>query len=140
MTSRCRRRRRCYSSLIPSLRASERASSLFEKIVRSHARAARDRNHSRVFSRLTSLAIIGELYRRLENALLIDRKTMKHVIANLPLVTLVITKLTRLRVLVRMKVRFKAKVIRCFSLPRCFPTRSCTPVSRVSLISRVIFP
>ena len=124
------------SSLIPSLRASE----LFEEIVRRFARAARDRNHSRAFSRLTSLAVIGELYRRLENALLIDRKTIKHLIANLPLVTFVITKLTRLTVVICMKVRFEAKVIRDFSLPCCFPTRSCTPVSRVSLISRVIFP
>ena len=62
---------------------------------------------------------------------MIDGKTIKHMIANLPLVTFVITNLTRLTMMVCTKVRFKAKVIRGFSLSRCYPTRSCTPVSRV---------
>ena len=92
--------------------------------MKSHARAARDRNPARVFSRLASLAIIGELSRRLENAIMVERNTFKYMIANLPLVTFVITNLTRLTIVVCMKVTFKAKVIRGFSLPRCFSTRS----------------
>lgn len=95
---------------------------------------------SSVLSQLASLAIIGELSRRLENAIMINGKTIKHMIANLPLVTFVITNLTRLTIVVYMTVRFKAKVIRGFSVSRCYPTRSCAPVSRISLISRVIFP
>ena len=48
----------------------------------------------------------------------------KHVFAKLPLVTSVISNLTRLTAVVCMKVRFEPKVTRSFSLsPRRFATR-----------------